>query len=41
MLFAFWLRAAGTAIARVPRADALRDESDGVKGAETVVELLE
>ena len=41
LLFAFWLRAAGTAIARVPRADALRDESDGVKGAETVVELLE
>ena len=41
LLLAFWLRVAGTAIARVPRADALRDESDGVKGAETVVELLE
>ena len=35
------LRAAGTAIARVPRADALRDASDDVKGAREVAELLE
>lgn len=41
LLLAFWLRAAGTAIARVPRADALRDESDGIGGAETVAGLLE
>ncbi|HSM46146.1 MAG TPA: CNNM domain-containing protein, partial [Acidimicrobiia bacterium] len=36
-----WLRAAGTAISRLPRADALRDASDGVKGAEGVAELLD
>ena len=38
---AAWLRAAGTAITRVPRADALRDASDGVSGADTVAELLD
>ena len=36
-----WLRAAGTAISRLPRADALRDASDGVRGAEGVAELLD
>lgn len=41
VLFSAWLRAAGTAITRIPRADALRDASDGVRGAETVAELLE
>lgn len=41
LLLAFWLRAAGTAITRVPRADALRDESDDVVGAETVADLLD
>lgn len=41
ILFAAWLRAAGTAITRVPRADALRDASDHVKGADTVAELLD
>ncbi|HEY6634561.1 MAG TPA: CNNM domain-containing protein, partial [Acidimicrobiia bacterium] len=41
VLFAAWLRAAGTAIIRIPRADALRDASEGVKGAPTVAELLE
>ena len=41
LLLAFWIRAAGTAITRVPRADALRDESDGVLGAEKVADLLE
>jgi CBS domain containing-hemolysin-like protein len=41
VLFAAWLRAAGTAITRVPRADALRDASDDVAGADTVAELLD
>ncbi len=41
LLFAAWLRAAGTAITRVPRADALRDASEEVKGAEAVAELLD
>ncbi len=41
VLFAAWLRAAGTAVTRVPRADALRDASDDVKGAGTVAELLD
>lgn len=41
ILFSAWLRAAGTAITRIPRADAFRDASDGVRGAETVAELLD
>jgi CBS domain containing-hemolysin-like protein len=41
VIFAAWLRAAGTAIIRIPRADALRDASEGVKGAPTVAALLE
>jgi len=41
VLFSAWLRAAGTAITRVPRADALRDASDEVSGADTVAELLD
>lgn len=41
LLFAAWLRSAGTAITRVPRADALRDASDEVKGAASVADLLE
>lgn len=41
LLFAAWLRAAGTAITRVPRADALRDASDDIAGAATVADLLE
>lgn len=41
ILFAAWLRAAGTAISRIPRADALRDASDEVKGADTVADLLD
>ncbi|MGH3650627.1 MAG: hemolysin family protein [Acidimicrobiia bacterium] len=41
VLFAAWLRAAGTAITRVPRADALRDASDDIDGAGTVAELLD
>lgn len=41
VLFAAWLRAAGTALSRIPRADALRDASDEVTGADTVAELLD
>lgn len=41
LLLAFWIRAAGTAITRVPRADALRDSSDGVNGARAVADLLD
>lgn len=41
VLFAAWLRSAGTAITRIPRADALRDASDEMRGAGTVAELLE
>ncbi|MEE8374770.1 MAG: hemolysin family protein [Acidimicrobiia bacterium] len=40
LLLAFSIRAAGTAVARVPRADALRDASDGNKGAEAVADML-
>lgn len=38
---AFWIRAAGSAIARVPRADALRDEATGQAGAGVVADLLD
>lgn len=41
LALAAWVRAAGTAVARVPRADALRDASDGVKGAQRVADLLD
>jgi putative hemolysin len=41
ILGAAWLRAAGSAVARIPRADALRDASDGVKGADEVAALLD
>ncbi|MEX1037390.1 MAG: hemolysin family protein [Acidimicrobiia bacterium] len=41
LLLAAWLRASGTAITRVPRADALRDASDEVGGAEDVAEMLD
>jgi CBS domain containing-hemolysin-like protein len=41
LALAFWLRAAGTAVTRVPRADALRDASDGIKGADAVADLLD
>jgi CBS domain containing-hemolysin-like protein len=36
-----WVRAAGTAVTRVPRADAIRDASDGVAGASRVADLLD
>jgi CBS domain containing-hemolysin-like protein len=38
---AAWIRAAGTAVTRVPRADALRDSAEGDKGAGIVAELLD
>lgn len=41
VLGAAWLRAAGSALARIPRADALRDASDGVSGASQVADLLD
>lgn len=41
VLLAAWLRGAGTAMTRVPRADALRDASEGQRGAGIVAELLE
>ncbi len=41
LLLAGWLRAAGTAITRVPRADALKDAADDVPGASKVAVLLE
>lgn len=41
LALAAWIRAAGTAVTRVPRADALRDASDGVAGAQRVAELLD
>lgn len=41
VLLSAWLRAAGTAITRIPRADALRDASEEIGGAGTVAELLD
>jgi CBS domain containing-hemolysin-like protein len=41
ILFAAWVRAAGTAITLVPRADAFRDASEGTNGADAVADLLE
>jgi putative hemolysin len=41
LALAAWIRAAGSAVTRVPRADALRDASDGVPGAEKVSRLLD
>ncbi len=41
LILAAWLRAAGTAISRIPRADALRDAADEVKGARSVADLLD
>jgi CBS domain containing-hemolysin-like protein len=41
LLLAAWLRAAGSAVTRVPRADALRDASDGYPGAARVADLLD
>ena len=41
LLLAAWLRAAGTAVSLVPRADALRDASEGVPGAAPIAEILD
>jgi CBS domain containing-hemolysin-like protein len=41
LLLAAWLRLAGSALTKVPRADALRDAADDVGGAGKVARLLE
>lgn len=41
LLLAFWIRAAGTAVTRIPRADAFRDAAEGKPGAESVAGLLD
>ncbi len=41
LLLGGWVRAAGSAVSRVPRADALRDASDGDAGAARVARLLD
>jgi CBS domain containing-hemolysin-like protein len=41
VVVAAWLRAAATAVTRIPRADALRDASDDIRGAANVAELLD
>jgi CBS domain containing-hemolysin-like protein len=41
LLLGVWLRLAGSAITKVPRADALRDAADEIGGAEKVARLLE
>jgi putative hemolysin len=41
LVLAAWVRAAGTAVTRVPRADAHRDASEGIAGAEAVADLLD
>lgn len=41
LLAAGWIRAAGSAISRVPRADAHRDASEDVRGAQLVADLLD
>jgi CBS domain containing-hemolysin-like protein len=41
LVLAAWLRAAGTAVTRIPRADALRASAENVSGASTVAELLD
>lgn len=41
LILAFWIRTAGTAVTRIPRADALKDASDGKAGAGAVGDLLD
>ncbi|MDH3189216.1 MAG: hypothetical protein OEM39_01030, partial [Acidimicrobiia bacterium] len=41
LALAGWMRAAGSAVSRVPRADALKASADGVRGAETIAGLLD
>lgn len=40
LVLAAWMRAAGSALSRVPRADALKAASDEVGGARVVADLL-
>ncbi|MBW3666986.1 MAG: CBS domain-containing protein, partial [Actinobacteria bacterium] len=41
LVLAFVIKAGGTAVTRVPRADAFRDQAEGIEGAAKVSELLE
>lgn len=41
LLLAAWLRAAGSAVSQIPRADAHHDAAEGIKGARSVVGLLD
>lgn len=41
LALAAWLRAAGSAVSQVPRADAHHDAAEGVRGARTVANLLD
>lgn len=41
LVLAAWMRAAGSALSRVPRADALKAASDEVRGARIVADLLD
>lgn len=41
LLLAAWLRAAGSAVSQIPRADAHHDAAEGVRGARSVAGLLD
>lgn len=41
LLVAGWIRAAGTAVSQIPRADAHHDAAEGKRGARTIASLLE
>lgn len=41
LLLAAWVRAAGSAVSRIPRADAHHDAAEGRRGARTVASLLD
>jgi putative hemolysin len=41
LLVAAWIRAAGTAVSQIPRADAHHDAAEGKRGARTIASLLE
>ena len=41
LLVAAWIRAAGTAVSQIPRADAHHDAAEGKRGARIVASLLD
>lgn len=41
LLVAAWIRAAGTAVSQIPRADAHHDAAEGKRGARTIASLLD